>query len=133
VSGVASQLPSALIHLRKLRSPLYPLGWQSVLLDWSWLNLSLWSNFHQFIVPSPALTYFYELNQLVLQRFEPIIVGEVSSFCFYSHRLPRAKLSPTNQSLIRSSQHLQAYETLPQLSKAITNQSYHDINAWYHC
>ena len=66
VSGGASELLSALIHFRKLRSPLYPPSrWQSVLLDRLWLGLSLWSNFHQLINPSPALTFLYELNHLV--------------------------------------------------------------------
>jgi hypothetical protein len=61
-----------------------------VFFDSSWLDFSLWPNFHQLIDPSPAFTFFCQLNHLDLQGFEPITVGDVIVLLF--------KLSPASSS-----------------------------------
>jgi hypothetical protein len=72
-----------------------------VFLDWPWLVLSLWSNFHRLINPSPALTIICQLSHPDLLSLEPIAVSDIIVFGFYSHELLPAKLSPANQSLTR--------------------------------
>lgn len=49
----------------------YRTCWHPVFLDCLWLDLSLWSNFHLLIHPSPAFRCIHRLNQLDLLRFEP--------------------------------------------------------------